>query len=195
MCLLLLSYKHRYYCTANSQRLHYAGCVSLTFCFWCSGIRKDHCRAQWNLGRETAKDGGNPHGEVSIGGQCLLYSISVSQGGSDVGPTSASTQPPIAPSVFLPLCAVCLTFFTCLSHFPCTHSVSFRYLLCCHTLLHRHPSNTLSPPLFTHLWLQTSTVLLSVHWVPVVPISVVIPQITCFDVAHHQFLSSVSYQH
>lgn len=62
-------------------------------------------------------------------------------------------------SVFSPLCAVCLTFFTYLSHFPCTHSVYFPSLLCRHTLLHKHPFSLLP----THLWLQASTVLLSVR--------------------------------
>lgn len=36
--------------------------------FWCSGVRKDHCWAQWNLGRETAQDRGHSHGEVSRSG-------------------------------------------------------------------------------------------------------------------------------
>lgn len=56
----------------------------------------------------------------------------------------------VAPSLFSPLSAVCLTSFTYLSRFLCTSSVHFAFLLCCHTLLHRHPpSHALSPP-FSH---------------------------------------------
>lgn len=49
--------------------------------FAISGVWKDHCWAQWNLGRETAKDGGNPYGEVgTIRQPCLSFCVSVTRG-------------------------------------------------------------------------------------------------------------------
>lgn len=129
------------------------------FSFWFLGIRKNHRRAQWNVGRETAKDRGDPHGEVSISGPCLVFSVSVTHGWEIWVPSlQVVTQFVCVLSVwdnplklhlsffFYPFCTVCLTHFTCPSHFPCTHSVSFRYLLSRHTRLHKPPSDTLSPP-------------------------------------------------
>lgn len=90
-------------------------------------------------------------------------------------------------SCFSPHCAVCLNFFTCLISTALILSFS-PSPICRHTLLHKHLSNTLSPPLPTHLWLQSSTMSLS-HWCQSLP--VVIAQITFCNVVHHHFLSSV----
>lgn len=75
-------------------------------------------------------------------------------------------------SVFSPLCAVCLTFFTYLSHFlsaliPSISPVS----LSSHSDAQTSLSHHFSPSLSTHLWPQTSAMLPSVHRVSLVPLS------------------------
>lgn len=70
------------------------------------------------------------------------------------GVLSVCDNPPEAPSVsppppfFLtPPALSCLTYFTCPSHFPCSHSVSFRYSLRRRrSAEHQHPSDTSAPP-------------------------------------------------
>lgn len=149
-------------------RLRYTGCVFLTLCLWCSGIRKNHCRAQWNLGRETAKDRGNPNGEVSIG-----FPTSTFQG-VDVCHTCASTPPLIR------LCPVSVReppITLSLSFHPSVLSVSLSSPICLissalicpfscrHTPLHKHPSHTLFSP-FIH-----SSVAADINHVSVCPLS------------------------
>lgn len=91
----------------------------------CSGIRKDHCWAQWNLGRETTKDRGHSHGEVSRRGNHSF----------PLPPWILNLNTPLlllVPLVwqlhrssvcFCTLRAIFLTLSTCPSHFLWTHSV------------------------------------------------------------------------
>lgn len=103
--------------------------VILFLHLWCSGIRKDHCWAQWNLGRETTKDRGYSHGEVSSVEPYLPVSAS-----QCLDTWILNLHPPLLQlvplvwqlhrsSVCLCACAVCLTPSTCLSHLLWTHSV------------------------------------------------------------------------
>lgn len=119
---------------------------------WCLGIRKDHCRTQWNLGRETAKDGGNPHGEVSIVSFRSLYVCPMCASTPSLS-SAVSCQCDTTPcsfiSCFSPHCAVCLNFFTYLSYFNCTHSVFFTFpYLSSHSAAQTSLKHPFSP--FTH---------------------------------------------
>lgn len=134
-----------------------------------------------------------------MSGQCVFFSISISQGGGGMCPTCASTppsihlcpvsdNPPIALSLlFLPLCAVCLTFFTYLSHFLCSHSVRFPFPpLSSQSAAQTPLSHPFSPFIHSiHSSVATdvnhATALSESHWCHSLP--VVMPQIKCCNVA------------